>query len=250
MLLIALVHQLPLDKVIVCNDGRQAMTDAGAKTLHDMAADLSAHGIEVSFGSLVTILDWIRGGQLSEKVLIQCSTATASGPDSDRVLAMLSDARYFTSLLHWLIPDGSDLSSLPLRLDSNLIAYADSRRDATTTTLSLEEVYKVKGRHLLRSALGSWSLTGGLEMALDYKWHRRNDLSGVTLTNEFIRWPGVSSGIFDSDKGVWTEELGGTMYGVLWRLGEVLNFTIEIHQVANVLPSICNNCSSVPASSS
>ncbi len=126
--------------------------------------------------------------------------------------------------LHWLtsFPGGSDLESLPLRLDSNFYTYVVS----DNYYFLLTEWYKAHGGDLMSTHLGSWSPEHGLRVSVPFKWNRRTDLGGAVLVNGVLKgfWPPICIVTTTSTGMI---ETSGLLSDVLDNLMGQLNFTVE-----------------------
>lgn len=85
----------------------------------------------------------------------------------------------------FLVPKSRHVEDFQLRLDSRVYTY-----EATDlSTRIFEEVYKIKGTHLVRQQLGNWSDSQGLKIGIPDIWERRKNLQGVSLTASVVDWP-------------------------------------------------------------
>ncbi len=121
----------------------------------------------------------------------------------------------FSKNFIWLEKEGAvNLGHLPLRLDSNLLAY-----DTKEGLYEIREKYKVKGGTLLRTKLGHWSEEQGLNLIEEELWERRSDLGGAVLTNVMLPW--TLWNIVTSEGAT----LEGMMPDVMASVAESLHFT-------------------------
>ena len=84
----------------------------------------------------------------------------------------------------FLIPKSDDVEKLPLRLDTRMFTY---ERNENVTTL--EEFYKIKGIHLVKQHLATWSESHGLKIATPDIWERRKNLQSISITASVVNWP-------------------------------------------------------------
>ena len=126
--------------------------------------------------------------------------------------------------LCWLMPheDVEDLKHL--RLDSCVFLYETSDNQ---TTVTIEEVFSIKGGQNLFKSYGSWTIggKGGVLSVNDKVWtERRRDLGGVQLSNVITDLHLHHMVTFDDTGAISGVE--GLFVDILSTLADSLNFTV------------------------
>ncbi len=209
-LILALATQLPLQTILICIPEEE---ESNSDALLDSYRDLN--GIDIKFG--LTRLD----------DLLDTLNHVEEMPENNGLLIVMAGKhggnwtrRAFREQVTWLFPMEAELPFDPLkiRLDGNVLLYSDTDQD--NGTITLKEVYSVKGLVTIQGNYGWFSKkTGEIVIPQWAKWHRRRDLRGIPFVNTVMGWAPF---VIDAT----TENPSGLMIDVIDSFAKLVNLTM------------------------
>ncbi len=206
-LILALGSFFEIHVLLVCVDPSETATDDTVSNLYN--DNYTPTPWPVAFAPLSAIREMLKIEKESGE---HTSTMVVCQDVDEQVDSFRSDTV-------WLLPE-SALSALeaalPLRLDSNVVTYADNNN---RTFVELKEHYAVKG-NVLSSVLGTFGEEDGLKVAVPSMWDRRTDWGGAELIGTAETWWPLIG--LDEDN---LNNITGLYADVINLLGESLNFT-------------------------